>query len=721
MTREKSKTSSGTSLPLRRMASRIATRFASHLLTAGLMATLIGGAVGVSQPALAQSNVTLDINSCDDNNYPDIVCVVTPKDQTGIPVQGLPATAFEVADGSTNLSDVQVEQIENPNVKTNIMLIVDFGTSSRNAASLAALRTSAEQILTSLSPDDEIALIGVTGGIELGDVNNPPIDPAKESPFVNAGQQRNTVINIIRTLPAVPGTPLYDAMCKGITLTSKQTVGSRAVIVFSDGRDVGSKVCTADDPINSASRNGVPVYSIGIGTRLDAAYMQRLALQTGGSYLEAATAGDVAPKFTEIQRALKTQYRLSFKGVTPPDNDANGHPLTIRVNTASGRATENATFKALYPVKPIVQSANFKQGDVAFDLSTPLPFGQIEVTPNLQARNIARVEYLVDGDIVKVAETPPFTFVLDTTTLEPNAERDHVLIIRAYGEMTNPANITEAQYTFRAELPAPTEAPPTTEAGGEATTAPSQAQATQRPAATVGRGTPQPTAAPAITPTATPTGIGAQLQRNPLLAVLLGVVVLGIAALVVMMLVLQRRRQQASRIAAAANEPQTIMDIPGSPDLNGDGAGEGEGAGEGQTRVYGTAGDLSGVGQNRTKVFRPGKGTLEFTTGKMKDKKFQVGVGGIDAVLIGREVDANIGNIKLESEFVSRRHARITLENDKLFLYDLGSASGTRVNGVPLQGRIELHDGDIVEFADTTAQLKMNTSAAPAKPEAEQR
>ena len=681
-------------------------------LVAGLMAALISSTAIAPNSVSAQGNVTLDINSCDDNNYPDIVCVVTPKDQTGIPVQGLPAAAFEVADGNTTLGDVQVEQIENPNVKNNILLVVDFGTSSRNTASLAALRTSAEQIISSLAPDDEIGLIGVTGGIELGDVNNPPLDPAKESPFVNAGQQRNTVINIIRTLPAAPGTPLYDALCKGITLASKQTVGSRAVIVLSDGKDVGSKVCKADDPISSASRNGVPVYAIGIGDRLDSAYMQRLALQTGGSFLEAATAGDVAPKFTEIQRGLKTQYRLSFKGVTPPDNDPAGHPLSIRVNTASGRATENTTFKALYPIKPIVQSANFQQGDVAFDLSTPLPFGEVEVTPNLQARNIARVEYLLDGEIVRVAETPPFSFILDTTRFEPDPERDHVLIIRAYGEMTNPANITEAQYTFRAELPIPTETPPPP--GTEVPAQAGQTQATARPVATVGRGTPQPTAAPAITPTVVPTGIGASIQRNPLLGVLLGVVVLGIVALVVMMLVLQRRRQQASRIAAAANEPQTIMDIPGSPDLNGDGDGLGEGASEGnQTRVFGTAGGLSGVGENRTKVFRPGKATLEFTTGKMKDKKFQVGVGGIDAVLIGREVDVSIGNIKLESEFVSRRHARITLENDKLLLYDLGSASGTRVNGVPLQGRIELNDGDLVEFADTTAQLKMNTPVKP--------
>jgi pSer/pThr/pTyr-binding forkhead associated (FHA) protein len=49
-----------------------------------------------------------------------------------------------------------------------------------------------------------------------------------------------------------------------------------------------------------------------------------------------------------------------------------------------------------------------------------------------------------------------------------------------------------------------------------------------------------------------------------------------------------------------------------------------------------------------------------------------------------------------------------------LYLYDLGSASGTRVNGVTINGRTELNDNDIVEFGDSTATVKMNVAAKPA-------
>ena len=190
---------------------------------AGLM---LASSMLLPNTAAAQSGVTLTINSCDDQNYPEISCVVTPVDQAGLPLQGLTASSFEVLDQTTALTDVQAEQIQNAAVKTNIMLIVDFGTNSRNQTLVNDLRVASESVINQMGTDDNIALLGVTGKIELGDTLNPPINPAKESGFVNAGQDRNSIINVIRTLAAQQGTPLYDAVFKGLIISSKQSVGS---------------------------------------------------------------------------------------------------------------------------------------------------------------------------------------------------------------------------------------------------------------------------------------------------------------------------------------------------------------------------------------------------------------------------------------------------------------------------------------------------------------
>ena len=659
-----------------------------------LMASVVlASSLLLPQSAAAQSSITLTINSCDDQNYPDISCVVTPVDQAGLPLQGLTASSFEVLDQNTPLTDVQIEQIKNDAVKTNVMLVVDFGTNSRNSALVKDLRDASETIINQMGVDDSIALLGVTGKIELGDTLNPPINPAKESTFVSAGQDRNSIINIIRTLTAQPGTPLYDAVFKGLIISSKQSVGSRAVILLSDGRDAKSTTYTPDDPINRATKDRTPVFTIGIGAKVDTAYMQRLASQTGGSYFAAAVASEIGPKFTEIQKILKTQYRVNFKAVTPPDNKQEGYPLTIRLNVPAGRATEVTKFRALFPIKPIVNSATFKQGDTELDLTGPLPYGEIEITPNIQARSIARVEYVLDGEVRKVAESAPYTFVMDVTDpkLGLGADREHVLIVRAYGELTNPGNTTEAKYTFNVE------AEPTATPVPVGTAAPGTKPAVIQP--TVGKGTPVPTAIPTVTP------VPPLVQRvlaspGAVIGILLGA--LALAGLIAAFIISRRRAAANARIAAAANEPQTIFETGAGvgPEINN------------QTKVYST-GAMSGVTDNRTKVFRAGKATLEFITGAMKDKKFQVGIPGTDAITLGRDVDMNGTNIKIESEFVSRKHAKIALEGDKLYLYDLGSSSGTRVNGAALSGRTEIKEGDVLEFADVSATVRM--AIAPAK------
>lgn len=59
--------------------------------------------------------------------------------------------------------------------------------------------------------------------------------------------------------------------------------------------------------------------------------------------------------------------------------------------------------------------------------------------------------------------------------------------------------------------------------------------------------------------------------------------------------------------------------------------------------------------------------------------------------IIGRGADVDI---RIESEWVSRVHARIVVDDERAFIEDLGSKNGTYLHGVRLTGRAELHDGD---------------------------
>ncbi len=68
-----------------------------------------------------------------------------------------------------------------------------------------------------------------------------------------------------------------------------------------------------------------------------------------------------------------------------------------------------------------------------------------------------------------------------------------------------------------------------------------------------------------------------------------------------------------------------------------------------------------------------------------------------DEISIGREE----GNtIRLTERNVSRRHACLRRSNGHIFIEDLGSYNGVRVNGNRVQGRAEIREGDLIEIGD---------------------
>src|SRR5512147_1275794 len=63
---------------------------------------------------------------------------------------------------------------------------------------------------------------------------------------------------------------------------------------------------------------------------------------------------------------------------------------------------------------------------------------------------------------------------------------------------------------------------------------------------------------------------------------------------------------------------------------------------------------------------------------------------------VGRAPEGN--RFRLPDRDVSRRHARFLLVNGVAFVEDLGSLTGTRVNGEKIAARRKLRDGDLVEI-----------------------
>src|SRR6516165_6209435 len=80
-----------------------------------------------------------------------------------------------------------------------------------------------------------------------------------------------------------------------------------------------------------------------------------------------------------------------------------------------------------------------------------------------------------------------------------------------------------------------------------------------------------------------------------------------------------------------------------------------------------------------------------------------------DEITIGRKE----GNtIRLTERNVSRRHAKLLKQNGSVFIEDLTSYNGIKVNGDRIAGRAPVNEGDRIQIGDYQLALKLDKATA---------
>lgn len=214
---------------------------------------------------------TVDTRFVQDTDYPDITFYVVPVNETGVPIQGLTEADFDLREDGSPVENFTVEEIEDPNIIISLMLLLDISGSMRG--DLADLRESTIALFDYLELTDRTAVIAFNEmadgtAVDLSDPF-PQINPDREMDFTSDG---GALINLITGIEIEQnaGTPLYDALFKGIRLTTIRTdFGRRAVILMTDGvdedrfgRQPGSRVADAATVIQEAQRHNIPVFTI---------------------------------------------------------------------------------------------------------------------------------------------------------------------------------------------------------------------------------------------------------------------------------------------------------------------------------------------------------------------------------------------------------------------------------------------------------------------------
>ena len=133
----------------------------------------------------------------------------------------------------------------------------------------------------------------------------------------------------LRGLEAKGATSLYDALTFGLRLLATKS-GKRALLVFSDGRDEGSRL-DFDGARELARRAGILVYPVGLAGPDDREVRRRLtalADETGGRAFFIHGMASLVPIYASIARDLGLRYLLAYQSSNTgtDDHERRHHP-----------------------------------------------------------------------------------------------------------------------------------------------------------------------------------------------------------------------------------------------------------------------------------------------------------------------------------------------------------------------------------------------------------
>jgi VWFA-related protein len=112
----------------------------------------------------------------------------------------------------------------------------------------------------------------------------------------------------IHNIAAEGSTRLYDATFAGVeTLVAGDTLGKRAVVVLTDGKDEGNPAIHDDDEVVARAKEAkIPLYMLGLGRpgEINEPVMRKMARETGGEYYHAGNQEKLLEVFENLSIEL---------------------------------------------------------------------------------------------------------------------------------------------------------------------------------------------------------------------------------------------------------------------------------------------------------------------------------------------------------------------------------------------------------------------------------
>jgi len=358
--------------------------------------------LSLSSPASAQ--LRLGIDEIDVSAYPDVRLVVHATDN-GSNVRGLSVSDFTIFEDGT-VMPITGGFCEDTLARTpvSVLLLIDVSRSMGpwpfGNNGLSDAKRAAKLFVDRLGPEDSVALVSFSDDVRY------------EQPWTG---DMDLVKRRIDDLMWWGTTALWDGVATSANLI-RYREQRRVMIVLADGDDNSSDV-DESIAIRYAIEANCTVYTIGLGSDITEAPLQRLADQTGGRYFNAPSSSDLDQIYAEINQELETTGICELRYRSPIDC-WNGNEVLVeaRVRNAGRTATGGATYFLPY------DTTTFSYVNVAMERDHVVEAGEeitipVELTRVSPERAPSVFEFSVDfdTDLLELTEVAVGTLVPDYT------------------------------------------------------------------------------------------------------------------------------------------------------------------------------------------------------------------------------------------------------------------------------------------------------------------
>ncbi len=216
--------------------------------------------------------------------------------------------------------------------KAGTVLLFDASNSMRGAPIIAAL-DSARAFAAKRNAGQQVAIIAFNSKVTVVlpfTTSQPDIDAA-----------------LAKAPKLAEKTHIYDALAQALGLMRASDIAAGAVVLLSDGKDIGS-TATQAAVTQDLAKNHVRVFSVGLRSgQFDAQALQTVATSTGGTYTEASSAQALKPIFDRLGSELASEYLITYRSLIGPNKAVH---ISVAVKGFSGSGAASYTTPALASV-----------------------------------------------------------------------------------------------------------------------------------------------------------------------------------------------------------------------------------------------------------------------------------------------------------------------------------------------------------------------------------